>query len=225
MSKQAELKPFNFGNAVVKMREGQVSVGDLTIWGGRVDEAAVKDFIDSCALAQMPYRIWEYAHRIEFSENANSKPDNYELLERGRIFGAGGDLSLRRDGTEFLWHFVGPKDALLSSARRGCLSGLANFGGPKNTALLSEDSRQKFAPHDFWERHSDLILRRNEETALLWGDYQGDAGRWQEDRVGWADLDYPLAAKNAGQRVNLVYETFTDGGQIAFVWFKKLEEA
>ena len=73
----------------------------------------------------------------------------------------------------------------------------------------------------------EVQLRQHDESALLWGDYKEALGRWQEDRVGWANLDYPVGpaeAKKEGKRVWLHYTVLSDGGQIAFVWWKEVKD-
>ncbi len=175
----------------------------IAIWGGEFHATRVSEFLKQWDFSMMPYRIWEYVHRIEFA--CNKLPDAAEaaLLDRGRIFGHGGDLSLRRDGDEFLWHFIG------------------------STSMAEPES---FDVCDFWtespgiKARADFSLRQRDESALLWGAYHKDLARWQEDRVGRADLSYPFQAVQGGQRVWIHYSVFTDGGQVAFVWWKELKD-
>lgn len=173
------------------------------IWGGVFQAAALEAFLAAWPLTQMPYHIWEYTHRMTFVRDAPPEPPDIARLERGRIFGEGGDLSLRRDGGCFLWHFVGQRNTTKPAG---------------------------FAVSDFWvdspdcKENPNFTLRANNEHALLWGDYKTALGRWQDDRVGWADLNYPLsAAKHQGQRAEIHYTVYTDGGQVAFVWWKELK--
>ncbi|MGH9767093.1 MAG: type III-D CRISPR-associated protein Csx19, partial [Blastocatellia bacterium] len=77
---------------------------------------------------------------------------------------------------------------------------------------------------NFWGEHQDTQLRRCDEAALLWGQRktqgEGSANTWQEDRVGWARLDYPGIV---AERVQVVYEVFMEDGQPTFVWWKELQ--
>lgn len=120
----------------------------------------------------------------------------YSSIERGRIFGKGGDLNFRRDGNRVLWNFIGKNDVKVP----------AGFGG-KN----------------FWESNPDVQLRQHDEAALLWGAYKQGLNAWQEDRVGWAKLNYPFEGAQPEDRVRIKYSIFTTNGQIAFVWWKELE--
>lgn len=178
----------------------------IAIWGGEVHAQRISEFLRAWDVTAMPYRLLEYAHRIEFTDGPLPTAAELHLLERARLFGTGGDLSLRRHAHIFHWHFIG----------------LQSMVRPKDVTL-----------RDFWTTSPDiqanpaLALRQCHESALLWGDYKAELGRWQDDRVGWASLIYPITtptAKQPGKRVWLHYTVFTDGGQIAFVWWKELKE-
>jgi len=170
--------------------------GELQAGDSHTLEEVLERFLHKWDFSTLPYRIWEYFHCIEF--NTCSLPSDYSLLERGRIFGPGGDLSLRRDGERFLWHFIGPKE--------------------KDT--LPADWKK-----DFWKENPHAQLRPHDEFALLWGAYKKALGRWHEDRVGWANLDYPYHLhKEEGKRLWIHYTVFSDGGQIAFVWWKEVKD-
>jgi hypothetical protein len=62
---------------------------------------------------------------------------------------------------------------------------------------------------------------------LLWGEEIVDqetrkpTGRWWEDRVAAAQLIYPAELKGRS-RVQLDFWRFTENGQTAFVWYRKL---
>ena len=79
-----------------------------------------------------------------------------------------------------------------------------------------------YGAKDFWGENPDVVFRQRDESALLWGAYKEESGRWQEDRVGWADLTYPHPGTKE-QRLEIHYTVFIDGGQVAFVWWKELK--
>lgn len=194
---------FDFEREVEKLVHAPLLGGQNTqgiaIWGGQVAAIKLKDFLAAWDLRAMQYRIWEYVDRITFIEAGVA---DYDLLERGRIFGEGGHLSVRRDDDEFLWHFIG------------------NFKGANDAALPGE-----FEKRDFWQEQPEVRLRCRDEEALLWGEYKETLGCWHDDRVGWADLSYPapIEARKENPRVKLRYTVFTQDGQVAFVWYKELK--
>ena len=55
----------------------------LTIWGGRFGEDCLEEFLKAWDFSRMPYRIWEYTHRIEFSREKVPQAADCGLLERG----------------------------------------------------------------------------------------------------------------------------------------------
>jgi hypothetical protein len=207
---------FNFKAAVQELVGPNSEVGkeEIAIWGGELKavdgktlEQVLAQFLDAWDLPnrRMRYCIWEYTHRIEFNTHTLPGEAEHHLLERGRVFGEGGDLSLRRDGQRFLWHFVGDgKNAKPNGVE------ISDFWN---------DSSELKANHDF-------KLRPYDQTAMLWGEYRDDLGRWQDDRVGWAKLSYPVSgaeAKKKGKRLRLYYTVFTNAGHVAFVWWKELK--
>lgn len=133
----------------------------LAIWGGFCPESALTEFLGAWDLREMPYRIWEFVSEIVFERG--TMPGNVALLERGRLFGPGGDLELRREGDGFAWRFIGP-------------AGTA----PPPAAADAQD---------YWAHHPDATFFQRTETALLWGTRRSDA--WYDDRVGAARLNYP----------------------------------
>ena len=129
------------------------------------------------------------------------EPAQSEWLQRADIFGPGGHLSLRRDGERWLWHFIG--------------------------AALPTPSTE-FKSSDFWEENGDAVLRRYEESVILWGEKvdktktkaTADVKLWHDDRVGAALLEYPQMSGNS--RVYLHYWRYSEAGQTAFVWYRGL---
>ena len=96
----------DFAKLVDEVKQSQFGQKDLTILGGRCAETNLNGLLEEWNISEMPFRIWEYCSEIFFEKN--TIPRNIVLLERGRIFGKGGDLTLRRNGTDFEWRFIGP---------------------------------------------------------------------------------------------------------------------
>jgi len=181
----------DFEELVDEVGQARCGQESLALWGGTCAESALTDFLAGWSLDRMPYRIWESTDRIALGEN--SLPPNVALLERGRLFGAGGDLELRRDGATFHWHFV---------------------GAPEICPPQGYDTDDA----NFWAQHSDAAFHCTEETVLLWGERQGD--HWQDDRVAAAELRYPLQTEG---RVQVRYAAYTRAGRVEFIWLKELE--
>lgn len=155
-----------FGELVQKVFDsGQWGKDNLSLWGGYCAEGNLPDFLRGWSLGSMSYRIWEYASEITFERDI--LPANVALVQRGRLFGDGGDLELRRDGSGFRWRFIGP----------------AGITPPPGD----------YKAQDYWESHPDARFHRYEERALLWG--QGNGREWRDDRVGSARLAYPAKGK------------------------------
>jgi len=189
----SDKKAVNFTTLVEQVTKSQVGKEALSIWGGRCAESDLMKFLEQWNnLAQMPYRIWEYASDIAFEKD--SLPDNAVLLQRGRLFGEGGDLEVRRDGAEFAWRFVGPADAKLPDG--------------------------KYDAHNYWGDHSGVVFFQEKASALLWGERNEKKGKWYDDRVGAAELNYPTS----GKRVQIHYKTFSRAGRVQFVWYTGLSE-
>lgn len=184
---------------IIREMSDSVNRETLAILGGACAEADLRAFIQGWPLETMPYRVWEYVSSINFEKQTtkDSVPENMTFLEQARLFGGGGDLTLRRDDADFRWHFVGD----------------ANMKPPEN-----------FPANNFWEdaRHKDMAFFRDEQFALLWGERQDGQPRWFDDRVGRAILDYPVDP--SWRRVQLRYWTFSRAGQVEFVWLRGLEE-
>jgi hypothetical protein len=130
------------------------------------------------------------------------EPSNSNLLQQANIFGEGGHLSLRRDGDRWLWHFIGSTQPSLSS---------------------------EFRSSNFWEKNGETVLRRYEESVILWGEgvdkaktnATADVKLWHDDRVGAAHLIYPKQM-SGNSRVYLHYWRYTEAGQAVFVWYRGL---
>lgn len=184
---------------------------ELMIVGGTISEAKVINWLRE--FKGMPWRVWEWVNdfRLEHESLTPAFPLAIRLsaLERVRLFGDGGDLTVRRDGALFRWHFIGPsgakKEAIIPAGWQSC--------------------------HDYWDRkeNESQKLTCSEQKALLWGAYNQELGRWYDNRVGFAHLEYPLAdvesllQEDKKGHVYAYYREYLDGGQVAFVWMYKLD--
>ncbi len=167
---------------------------DLMIVGGTIEEAQATDWLNQWDLGSLPWRLWEEVSALRL-EKATSVPLDFTLVERGQLFGEGGDLTLRRDGSIFRWHFIGPK-----------------------TAKVQKTSDTQ----DFWSEHPNTVLYCVEQKAILWGLWRSELGRWHDNRVGWANLHYP-AELNGKPHVYIHYDEYLDSGRVAFVWLRDLK--
>jgi hypothetical protein len=142
----------------------------------------------------MPYRIWQYVDHIVCEEK--TLPERMDWLERGRLFGPGGDLTIRRDGERFYWHFVGRPDI--------------------------QPPQGHFGSENFWEQAGEAgaTFMCREQHALLWGERQAGFDLWFDERAGRATLRYPLDETG---RVRIKYQTFSRAGRVEFVWLLKWE--
>jgi len=168
---------------------------NLAIWGGTIEHGQMEAFIKAWQLdkLKMPYRIWEDYTSLLFEKD--TVPLNFDQIQRARIFGQDGDLTLRCDGNQLIWHFIGK----------------AEINPP-----------QEFPSLGFWDKQAgDLILLESEGQYLLWGRKRNMGVGWQDDRVGAALLVYPGMEEQ--ERVCLSYREYSYAGQVQFVWFTGLE--
>ena len=186
-------KRVQFDDIAQMVTQPLVGKDHLSIWGGRCAEGDLLAFLDGWDLSRMPYRIWEYVSDIRFEKD--TLPNDIVLLQRGRLFGEGGDLEVRRDGEEFAWRFIGK---------------------PKMRPPEDYDLEE----NDFWHRHPDAAFHQYEQKALLWGEKR-ENGFWFDNRVAGAELAYPGVA---GKRVQLHYKVFSRAGRVQFVWYTGLSE-
>jgi hypothetical protein len=180
--------------------------GEISIWGGQCGEAAALKLIEAWpTLARLPYRIWETAGEIAFEQA--TLPDNCHWIERARLFGEGGDLTLRRDGGDFRWWFVGPAGVEL----------------PQD---LPEDMQEAWKQaEDFWVHSPDACFNEDSGTMLLWGERPPGKEFFWDDRVAGADLRYPGLHVEAAQRVEIEYVTYSRAGRVEFTWLRDLRKA
>lgn len=172
-----------------------IGVEHLSIWGGTCLETELLTLVNTWPdRVKMPYRIWEYTDHITIGKE--DEPEGYEWLERGRIFGVGGDLSIRRDGEGFRWWFIG----------------LQGTEPP-------ETFKKSGTPYFNGERKGDLFCENTDNKAMLWGNREKDKAFW-DDRVAGASIDYPV--DEHATRAFIEYTTYSRAGQVVFVWMKKL---
>ncbi len=182
------------------MNATKVGKDKLSIWGGTCEAGQVLALIGNWPnRAQMPYRIWEYTSKITIGKDGgdDSEPEGYQYLERGRMFGETGDLTVRRDGEKFRWWFVGKL-------------------GTEPPAMCQEDATPYFANGCEDDTFNENLVN----TALLWGSREDGRQNFWEDRVAGAPLTYPV--DDNAKRVKIEYATYTRAGRVEFVWMKKL---
>jgi len=202
------------------------------LWGGRfpASEANLSAFLLGWGLAarRMPWRIWEWVSELALEEAGSDVPANLALLERGRLFGPGGDLELRRDEECVLWRFVGPP----ASAAPQCLH-WEHEHKPEALKEMRRGGQEPFPAADFWRAHPECRpLLKRQRYALLWGqeEQHGDPPRgmgvWREDRVAGASapLRYPgMSERSKVGRVELAYSEYLWADAVQAVWWEGLQ--
>ena len=210
--KKPKIERINFDDLIGQLIDEKAKTGwgkdKLTIVGGYCSQADLQAFLKAWQVVerQLNYALWETV-----SDSCLTDTDSVlkltgfpqaEDLEYARFFGEaddgqkGGDLTLRRNENGFQWWFIGPAKAKVPS----------NYGA-----------------ESFWATgEPNTKLHRHQESALLWGKYDDQVGRWYEDRVARAELAYP-GLSGTPERVQLNYWSFTSNGQVAFVWLRNLE--
>ncbi|MFQ5615858.1 MAG: hypothetical protein ACE5GO_05295 [Anaerolineales bacterium] len=177
-----------------------VGNGDLSILGSQCNADQVLALLGGWPeLGSLSYRIWEYTDEIEIVENGNLPiAARIQYLERARLFGKGGDLTLRRVGEQFHWWFIGPQGISVP---------------------------EKCKSNDFWQNGDPrAVFNQETHTALLWGSRDQDHHNFWEDRVAGANLSYDkIPALKDAERVAVEYVTYTRAGRVEFVWMKKLK--
>jgi len=217
----------DFDDRIEALFEGPVTTKDnLSIWGGEFKAGRTDDFLKKWKLEQrdMPWRVWEWISQITFQWK--TEPDNSEMLERGRLFGPGGDLSLRRDGERFLWCFIGPRQEALPDG--------FEWDEGKND---EPETEKLFLVADYWCRQpTGWELQSRDRTVLLWGQEHREQNEnplrtWHDDRVGGVrePIEYPtMSGRDKEGRVKLCYREYLRGGDMEVVWWlglKGLNEA
>lgn len=213
-----------------------------SIWGGEFEATTtnLSAFLQAWKLEDrdMPWRIWEWVSDIVLEHGHESMPDRpdcpeqgriLDYLERGRAFGPHGDLSLRRDGGYFLWHFVGPRQTDLPAGFQWEYS--------EESKLETENSPDanpgtSFPVADYWhERPVDWDLQVRPRSVLLWGQERRDEnkkplGTWHDDRVSGVRrlLKYPtMSGRDEDGRVKLCYREYLRGDSVEAIWWLDLK--
>ena len=130
----------NFSTLIDELRGAMVAPDELpAIWGGEFSAGRLQAFLAAwTGRGDLPWRVWEWVSDMQIMHGASAPPANLQWLERGRLFGDGGDLTLRRDGERFMWHFVGPHASPLP--QRFCL------GRRTRRAGHCDDKRRRCPP-------------------------------------------------------------------------------
>jgi hypothetical protein len=186
----------DFSQLVEQVNQQTVGSADIAIWSGTCSAANLSVFLDAWKLPNesMPFCIWEQLSAITFNRQHRLADEDIRWLQRGRIFGEGGDLELRRAGDHFEWRLI--EDV-----------------GLKPPEGQIAESFWTIEPQARFHRYANRRL-------LLWGERSTDDDRWFEDRVARADLTYPASAE--WPRIWLEYEVFSRNGTPEFVWFQRL---
>ena len=174
-----------------------VGWNELSVFGGEFDAGEVGSFFDAwrTVASDMSYRIWENIDCM-FFENG-TWPDKYALFEQARLFGDGGDLSVRRDGDRCFWRFVGPEGYRLPAGVQG---------------------------YDYWGSVPEgTRLHVALDEVLLWGkgEKMPDGSMiWRDDRTAGHRLVYP---QQTAERVKLVMKKYSRAGNVEHVRYLRLE--
>lgn len=145
------------------LQEERIAKDDIQIWGGKRKENELRAFISNWDQSEMPFVILETIREIVIRKNYAFSTLEPHAVERIRIFGACGDLDIRRDADHFRWRYVGEKK-------------------------LPEEVTGEY----FWDKHADRKFFVEEKEALLWGVYNANRKVWHDNRVAKAKLSYPV---------------------------------
>lgn len=153
MNEQRNAKYFIDEAFKIAREAPEVGQSELAIWGGTFAEDKLNDFLEAWRHQlheKLLWRMYEYASRFEVLRVSATDPalptSNFDF-ERARFFGADGDLELRRDGSNFHWHFIG----------------VANGGWPS----LSPD----FNAQNFWAEQTGglaVVFREIKQRYFQW---------------------------------------------------------
>jgi len=141
---------------------------NLQFVGGQfiMTERSPSDYIKPLSSEALPFCVIETVqHGARFGRSTDLVVDN-AAMTRLHLFGPGGDFMLRRDANLFYWRYV------------GCVP--TSFPEPGR---------------DFWKAHPEIATLCLEDCApmfsMLWGKHS-HGGEWYADRVGHANLLYPI---------------------------------
>ena len=186
----------DFERIVRQMQASKLTVTDWpAVRGGVCPADDVVEWLGGLDLSKMDVRIWSFTDRCIIGHDG--PPQTVERLERGRLFGAGGDLDLRRDGKVFRWRFVG-------SSEYAPVGDELEYPGTDESPVYGR-----------------------EREALLWGTREHEQRQWFEDRVAGALLTYvedPLPLpENIEERVRIKFREYTQAGRTIAVWLLGLD--
>jgi len=188
----------NIRNMIQPILENKKKQGNLEIWGGEIEKNKLKGFLEAWNFEEMSYSIIETINTMVFEKDFNFQnwqDTEFDSFQRARIFGIKGDLEIRKDGASFFWRFIG-----------------------------DDKPPENYQQNDFWKNHPNQEFFTAEEEAFLWGKYNALSERWRSDKVGKANLNYPLQERIESSRVKLNFETYSHNAQIAFVRLKGIKE-
>jgi hypothetical protein len=151
-----------FEALVEQMQKDVIEESDWpAVTGGTCSEADLPAWLGGLDLSALDVRIWEYTDRCTIGAD-DPPPEDAGRLERARLFGAKGDLDVRRDGGAFRWCYAGERERAPDG---------------------------KMLP---WPGTAENPVHRRVRTALLWGTREKDQQQWFDDRVAGAALTYPV---------------------------------
>jgi hypothetical protein len=186
----------DFERIVRQMEASKLAATDWpTVKGGECPADGVVSWLGELDLSGMDVRIWSFTDHCTIGDEG--PPSTAEYLERVRLFGAGGDLDVRRDGEVFRWRFVG------------------------SSKYAPEGDELEYPGMD------ESPVYGREREALLWGTREGEQRQWFDDRVAGAQLTYlpdpgPLA-EGVEERVRIKVREYTQAGRPLAVWLLRLD--
>lgn len=152
-----------FEDKINSLLQKRIAKDDIQIWGGEIEEDNLQQFISTWNQSEMPFVILETVREIIITKDYDFSTLAPHTVDRIRIFGAGGDLDIRRDTDDFRWRYIGENKL-----------------------------PEKVKGEDFWEKNPNKMYFKEEKEALLWGKYNSDRNLWHDDRVAKAKLSYPI---------------------------------
>ena len=194
-----EREAVNFKKIINRMTDDELVEEEWpTVAGGTCDEGELVDWLDALDLSGMPIRIWSFTEHCTIGDDG--PPQTVKHLERARLFGAGGDLDVRRDGGRFRWRSVG-----------------------KAEYAPEYERKQKLE----WPGTDVSPVYCRVREALLWGTREKDQEQWFEDRVAGAKLTYfaetPALPDQVEERVKVKFREYTQAGRTLAVRLLGLE--
>lgn len=195
----SEREAVDFEDIIDRMSGEELSAEDWpTMVGGECAEGGLVDWLGALDLSGMPIRIWSFTDHCTIGNDG--PPQTVKHLERARLFGADGDLDVRRDKDRFHWRYVG-----------------------KAEYAPEYEKKQKLE----WPGTDVSPVYCRVREALLWGTREKEQGQWFEDRVAGAELTYfaetPALPDQVEERVKVKFQEYTQAGRTLAVWLLGLE--